>query len=168
MGQTQDEERPTYKRIFSASAILFVTLACPCQIALTIFDSDGHKGAHHTLLFLALVGTSCHAVCTGIVFWDETRQESTVSLDRKNKTRNGKIRERSVRVSEVLIVTELILGIAFTVLLQMSFYTVSGIVEWAMAFLFTFYFWAFVGFLLEEEEEGKVEGEEGERTALLR
>lgn len=71
-------------------------------------------------------------------------------------------------MSEVLIVTELILGIAFTVLLRMGFYTVSGIVEWAMALLFTIYFWAFVGFLLGEDEEGEVEGEEGERTALLR
>lgn len=119
------------------------------------------------LLFLALAGTSIHAVCTAIVFGDEIREHPNIPWDGKKKSRNLKIRKRSIIVIDVLVAMELALGVAFTALLRMGFYTVGGIVEWAMAFLFTIYFWAFAGFLLEEEEDEEVESEEGERTSLL-
>lgn len=66
-----------------------------------------------------------------------------------------------MRASVVLLAVEVGLGVAFMVLLGGEWYRVGGVVEWVMAGFFTFYFWAFWGFLVEGG------GEVGERRALL-
>ena len=77
-----------------------------------------------------------------------------------------KIRRESVVTSTTIFGIEFCMGVAFTTLLYLKFYRISGILEWVMAFLFTFYFWAFAGFLVLPTEEG-VEGI-NEETPLLR
>ena len=72
----------------------------------------------------------------------------------------------SVVASTPIFGIEFCMGIAFTTLLYLKFYRISGILEWIMAFLVNFYFWAFVGFLiLPAEERGEGNNKE---TPLLR
>ena len=88
-------------------------------------------------------------------------------------TRGEIVRRKCIIASNAFLAVEIALGIIFTVLLRMGFLRIGGIVEWVMAFLFTGYFWAFVGVLNvnggegEEEEEDSRE-REGEETPLLR
>ena len=65
-----------------------------------------------------------------------------------------KIRRQSVVASTTIFGIDIGMGIAYTILLYLEFYRISGILEWVMAFLFTFYFWAFAGFLILPAEEG--------------
>lgn len=158
-------ERPRYKIVFSVLAVLFVVLATPCQIALTVCDNHRLPRTHRVLLFLAMAGTTVHAVCTAVVFWGEM---GVSAFGQEKESQGLGIRRRCVRGSVALLLVEVGLGVAFTVLVWGGWYRVGGIVEWVMAFTFTFYFWGFVGFLMREKEEGKGEnGEVGERTALL-
>ena len=55
---------------------------------------------------------------------------------------------RSCVVSNGLLVVEVLLGSTFTGLLWTGQHKSGGFVEWAMALLLTFYFWAFAGLLV--------------------
>ncbi len=147
-----------YKKIFSVLACLFQGVSCPCQVCLTVFDNKSYPRMHRILLLGAFAGTALSAVCTTIVFWGEMwRQEQAKKL---------KTRRQSVVVSTTIFGVEFCMGIAFTILLYLKFYRISGSLEWAMTFLFTFYFLAFAGFLMMPAEEG-AEGI-NEETPLLR
>ena len=149
---------PRYKKIFSVLACLFQGVACPCQICLTVFDNKGYPRIHRMLLLGAFAGTALSAICTTVVYWGEMwREEQAEEL---------KIRRKSIVASTTIFGVEFCMGVAFTSLLYLEFYRISGILEWVMAFLFTFYFWAFAGFLVLPSEEGG-EGS-NEETPLLR
>ena len=147
-----------YKKVFSVLACLFQGISCPCQICLTVFDNKGFPRIHRILLLGAFAGTALSAVCTTVVFWGE--------MWRKEQAKELKIRRQSVVASTTIFGIDFCMGIAFTLLLYLSFYRISGILEWVMAFLFTFYFWAFAGFLVLPAE-GAGEGN-NEETPLLR
>lgn len=49
--------------------------------------------------------------------------------------------------SHSLVVAEILLGSTFTGLLWTGQFNSAGFMEWVMAFVFTFYFWAFIGLL---------------------
>ena len=147
-----------YKKVFSILACLFQGISCPCQICLTVFDNKSYPRIHRMLFLGAFGGTALSAVCTIVVFrgemwWEEQAEEL-------------KTRRQSVVASTTIFGIEFCMGIAFTILLYLKFYRISGILEWVMAFLFTFYFCAFAGFLvLPGEEAGEGNNEE---TPLLR
>ncbi len=146
-----------YKKSFSILAGPFQLAGCPCQIALTVFDNHGHPRVHRSLLFLALIGTALSAICTVAAFWDIMKAENS---------KGNKLLRRAIVISNSLFLMEFCLGVAFTGLISMSFYRISGIVEWVMAYWFTFYFLAFAGFLVVPEEEA--EARTKEETPLLR
>ena len=156
---TEKKAKPQrYKKVFSVLACLFQGVACPGQICLTIFDNKGYPRIHRMLLLGAFAGTALSAICTTIVFWDE--------MWREERAQELKTRRKSVIASTTIFGIEFCMGVTFTILLYMNFYRISGILEWVMAFLFTFYFWAFAGFLILPDEEG---GEGiNEETPLLR
>ena len=145
-----------YSKSFSILACIFELIGCPSQIGLTVFDNYSHPNVHRLLLFLALAGTALAALCTTIAFWDIMRQEDS--------KRNEPLR-RAVIVSNFFFLLEFGLGVVFTALIWTGFYRICGIVEWVMAFWFTFYFLAFVGFLVVPEE---TQGDVDEETPLLR
>lgn len=116
-----------YKKIFSILAYLFQLAGCPCQIALTVFDNHGHPRLHRVLLFLALMGTTLSAICTSVAFWD---------LMKKENTKGNESLRRSVILSSSLFLVDICLGIAFITLLSMSFYRISGILEWYVLSIF--------------------------------
>ena len=147
-----------YKKVFSVLACLFQGVSCPCQICLTVFDNKRYPRIHRMLLLGAFAGTALSAVCTTVVFCGE--------MWREEQAKEVKIRRQSVITSTIIFGIEFCMGIAFTILLYLRFYRISGILEWVMAFLFTFYFLAFTGFLILPAEEG---GEDiNEETPLLR
>ena len=136
------EHRLRYTRVFSILACILSLASCPCQICLPIFDNYREPQAHHALLFLALAGTGLTALCTTITFWSEMwphREEETPDEIR---------RRRYIIFSHTLFIVEVVFGICFIAFLWTGRYRVAGILEWVMSFLFTGYFWAFVGFLI--------------------
>ena len=156
---TEKRAKPQrYLQVFSVLACLFQGVACPCQICLTIFDNKGYPRIHRMLLLGAFAGTALSAICTTVVFWDE--------MWREGQAKELKTRRQIVVASTTIFGIEFCMGVSFTTLLYLEYYRISGILEWVMAFLFTFYFWAFVGFLVLPDEEGG-EGID-EETPLLR
>lgn len=177
-------EHPRYEKALSTLAIVFACLSSPCQIALTVFDNHGRPYAHRALLFLALGSTAFAAIFTSAVFFSEmfapSQYDTKTASEDGNEARNDRnvrIRRLCVRSSNVLLVLEIALGVAFTALLRSGFHRVGGVVEWVMAGIFGLYFVGFWGFLVGEEGEGigenRADGEdkaleEGEETPLLR
>lgn len=62
-------------------------------------------------------------------------------------TKGNELLRRSCVLSNSLLVLEVLLGSTFTGLLWIGQFKSAGFVEWVMAFVFTFYFWAFFGLL---------------------
>ena len=65
----------------------------------------------------------------------------------KGPARGNELLRRSCVLSNSLLVIEVLLGSTFTGLLWTGQFKGAGFVEWVMAFVFTFYFWAFIGLL---------------------
>lgn len=132
------DEQSRYEKWVSILACVFDVAACPCRICITFFDNYGHPGLHRTFLFLALAGTALGCICTAFVVWGEMWS---------GPTKGNKLLWRSCVFSNSLLVTEVVLGSTFTGLLWSGQHRGAGFVEWVMAFVFTFYFWAFIGLL---------------------
>lgn len=79
--------------------------------------------------------------------------------------KGNEVLRRSCVLSNSLLVVEVLLGSTFTGLVWTGQSKSGGFVEWTMAFVFTFYFWAFIGLLVVPNEKGRDVGEE---TPLLR
>lgn len=59
--------------------------------------------------------------------------------------------------SNTLFMIEIVLGTCFIAFLWTGSYRVAGILEWVMSFLFTGYFWAFVGFWIPSDDPAAAE-----------
>lgn len=159
------KERPwPYTKWVSILACIFALASCPCQICLPVFNNHYYPQSHHLLLSLSLAGTALTALCTTIVFWHEMRPRKNAGS--KEDPPEEKLRRRCIISSNTLFIIEVALGTCFSAFLWTQHYRVAGILEWTMSFLFTFYFWAFVGFLVEDEDEARAAA--AEETPLLR
>ena len=136
--QRPGDEQPRYEKWVSVLACLFDGAACPCRICITFFDNHGHSSLHRTFLFLGLAGTALSCICTAFVLWSEMW---------KGPAKGNELLRRSCVFSNSLLIIELLLGSTFTGLLWTGQFKGAGFVEWVMAFVFTFYFWAFIGLL---------------------
>ena len=136
--QNLGDEQPRYEKWVSILACLFDVAALPCRICITLFNNYDHPNLHRTFLFLALAGTALSCICTAFVLWAEMW---------KGPAQGNELLRRSCVLSNSLLVVELLLGSTFTGLLWTGQFKSGGIVEWIMAFVFTFYFWAFIGLL---------------------
>ena len=137
--QKSGDERLRYEKWVSVSACVFDVAACPCRICITLFNNLHHPSLHHTFLFLALAGTALSCICTAFVLWTEMW---------KAPAQGNQLLRRSCVFSNCLLIVELFLGSTFTGLLWTGQFRSAGIVEWVMAFVLTFYFWAFIGLLV--------------------
>ena len=135
----RNDEQRRYEKWVSGLACVFDVAACPCRICITFFDNHGHPGLHRTFLFLALAGTALSCICTAFVLWGEMWI---------GPAKGNEHLRRSCVVSNSLLVVEVLLGSTFTGLLWTEQYRSAGFVEWAMAFVLTFYFWTFAGLLV--------------------
>ena len=136
--QKPGDQQARYEKWISILACLFDVAACPCRICITLFDNHGHPSLHRTFLFLGLAGTALSCICTAFVLWSEMWT---------GPARGSELLRRSCVFSNSLLVVEVLLGSTFTGLLWTGQFKAGGFVEWVMAFVFTFYFWAFVGLL---------------------
>lgn len=133
-----DGQQAGYEKWVSVLACLVEVAACPCRICITLFNNKDHPRFHHTFLFLALAGTALSCICTTFVLWTEMW---------KGPARGNELLRRSCVFSNCLLVVELFLGSTFTGLLWTGQFRSAGCVEWVMVFVFTFYFWTFIGLL---------------------
>ncbi len=112
----------------------------------------------------------CIALAFLSAYWDgalcNMHHRSVLGYHEAENSKGKKLLRRVIVISNSLFLMEVCLGVAFTGLLSMNFYRISGIVEWVMAYWFTFYFLAFAGFLVVPEEEA--EARMNEETPLLR
>ena len=136
--QKPGDEQPRYEKWVSVLACLFEVAACPCRICITLFNNKRHPNLHHTFLFLGLAGTALSCICTAFVIWAEMW---------KGPARGNELLRRSCVFSNCLLVVEVLLASIFTGLLWTGHFRSGGFVEWIMSFVFTFYFWAFIGLL---------------------
>ncbi|CAF9936245.1 MAG: hypothetical protein HETSPECPRED_010271 [Heterodermia speciosa] len=153
------EHRWKYTKVSSIIACIFAFASCPCQICLPIFDNHRKHQIHQVLLSLALLGTGVTALCTTITFWGEMwppRKEESPH-EAKTETPLGTRRRRSIMASNTLFMIEIVLGTCFIAFLWTGSYRVAGILEWVMSFLFTGYFWAFVGFWIPSDDPAAAE-----------
>ena len=132
------DEQPRYEMWVSILACVFEVAACPCRICITLFDNYRHPSLHRTFLFLALAGTALSCICTAFVVWSEMWTGPAKGNERLR---------RSCVFSNSLLVLEVVLGSTFTGLIWSGQERSGGGVEWVMAFVFTFYFWAFIGLI---------------------
>ncbi|KAF6238899.1 hypothetical protein HO173_002771 [Letharia columbiana] len=153
--QKPGDEQPRYEKWVSILACLFDVAACPCRICITFFDNHGHPSLHRRFLFLALAGTALSCICTAFVLWGEMWS---------GPAKGNELLRRSCVFSNSLLVSEVLLGSTFTGLLWTGQFKSGGFVEWVMAFVFTFYFWAFIGLLALPDEKRRDVSEE---TPLL-
>lgn len=137
--QKARDEQPRYEKWVSIAACVFEVAACPCRICITLFDNYQHPGLHHTFLFLGLAGTALSCICTAFVLWSEMWT---------GPAKGNEFLRRSCVFSNGLLVLEVLLGSTFTGLIWTGQHKRGGVVEWVMAFIFTFYFWAFVGLIV--------------------
>lgn len=136
--QKPEDEQSRYEKWVSILACLFDVAACPCRICITLFDNHGHPSLHRTFLFLSLAGTALSCICTAFVLWSEMWT---------GPAKGNELLRRSCVFSNSLLVLEVLLGSIFAGLLWTGQFKSGGFVEWVMAFVFTFYFWAFIGLL---------------------
>ena len=136
--QKPGDEQLRYEKWVSVLACLFDVAACPCRICITLFNNHKHPSQHRTFLFLSLALTALSCICTAFVLWTEMW---------KGPARGNELLRRSCVFSNSLLVVEVLLGSTFTGLLWTGQSKAGGFVEWVMAFVFTFYFWAFIGLL---------------------
>ena len=176
--QVSDSESRRTEIAFSILACLFALLAFPAQICLTVIDKHADPSLHRTLLFLALAGTGLSAICTGVAIWLSSPMVPSSKNRRDNMIYRYRyrhfillialsililvwniikileppisllIRLNSRIINTTLLPLEIIIGIAFTVLLWKGFFRTSGILEWTMSLLFTFYFWTLAGLII--------------------
>ena len=136
--QEPGDEQPQFEKWVSILACVFDVAACPCRICITLFNNHAHPSLHHTFLFLTLAGTALSCICTAFVLWTEMWE---------GPAKGSKLLRRSCVFSNSLLVVEVLLGSTFTGLIWTGQSKSAGFFEWAMAFVFTFYFWAFIGLL---------------------
>ena len=136
--QKRGNEQPRYEKWVSILACFFDVVACPCRICITLFNNHGYPSLHRTFLFLGLAGTALSCICTAFVLWSEMW---------KGPAKGNELLRRSCVLSNSLLIVEVLLGSTFTGLLWTGQFRSAGFVEWVMAFVFTFYFWAIIGLL---------------------
>lgn len=69
--QKPGDEQPRYEKWGTILTCLFDVAACPCRIAITLFNNHDHPSLHRTFLFLGLAGTALSCICTAFVSWPE-------------------------------------------------------------------------------------------------
>ncbi|KAF2088616.1 hypothetical protein K490DRAFT_56011 [Saccharata proteae CBS 121410] len=142
-----------WKRWLSALATVSGVAAGTGLILLAVMDTWRFHKAHRYLLLVCFAGLALSAISTTIVYFDQTRKPSPFRLLRIYCS-----------ASAIIVLIEVGLGVAFVALMYTGYWRLSGILEWTMAFVGSFYVMAFVGFVAVPPEGI----DERERDPLLR
>jgi len=120
------------EKTFDYLSILAGLMGCVALILLSIFDTDRHPSLHRLFLFLFMLGVVLSAIFTTAEYW------------RLGRTFTGHpVLKFSYYSKLVIVVVEVGLAIGFGVTLYKGVDNVAGVLEWLVAFLFTFYLLTF-------------------------
>ncbi|KAI1389093.1 Frag1/DRAM/Sfk1 [Hypoxylon trugodes] len=123
---------------------------------LSIFDTDDAHKRHRHLLMGTFGGLFVSAVITTVVWWDQLSGPTVFKGLRKWCIFNT-----------FLVLCQFGCGLAFVILMYDGQFKASGILEWCLTYLGSFWLLSFVGYtMFREGEEPIIEGE-NERQPLL-
>lgn len=125
-----------WRKAISVLALFFGTAACLSLFLLTIFDTYRYHVVHRRLLLSCFANLASSAVCTQVVWLDQAWKASSFVRLR-----------RWLVLSDVIVVVEVCLGIAFTGLLYTGNRRVAGILEWIITVTGGLYLLTFMGIL---------------------
>lgn len=121
----------TREKVFAGLAIFGAVLGGAGLILLSIFDTKRHVHLHRVFLLIFMVGVAISAIFTVLEFrWLN-----------KNYTHSRRLR-RSYITKAVIVSVLIVLAIAFGTVMD-SHHEVGAILEWMIAFGFTFYLLTF-------------------------
>ncbi|RPA83299.1 hypothetical protein BJ508DRAFT_413498 [Ascobolus immersus RN42] len=120
------------ERWFDVLSILAVLMGSVGLILLSVFDTRRHPSLHRLFLFLFMLGLILSAVFT------------TIEFRKIGKTfAEQKVIRWSYLGKRYLLALEFFLSIAFGVCLYKKKQNVGAVIEWVIAFIFTFYVLSF-------------------------
>ncbi|KAI0002663.1 Frag1/DRAM/Sfk1 [Xylariaceae sp. FL0662B] len=136
-----------WRQTCSLLALLAGLVAASCLTLLAVYDTDDAHVLHRHLLMGTFGGLFVSAVTTTAVWWDQIWGPAVFSGLRKWCLFNT-----------LLVLSQFCVGIAFVILMYSSFYKSSGILEWCLTYLGSFWLTSFVGYtMFREGEEPKIE-----------
>jgi len=119
-------------RAVSILSLIFATIGTAGLILLSIFDTLHHKTLHDIFLLLFIAGYVISAI---FICWEYQRLGIHF--------REHRILRISFWVKLTFIIIEVILAIAFGSCNFKKAYNAAAVLEWAIAFIFTFYVFSF-------------------------
>lgn len=121
------------EKVLMGLTIVFAIIGTVGLVCLSIFDTERHEQLHRLFLLLFIVGYLLSAI---FVCWEYQR------LGIKN--REHSILAASFWVKLVFILVEFCLAVAFAVNMMLKNSNPAAILEWVVAFVFSFYIFSFV------------------------
>ncbi|KAI0479430.1 hypothetical protein GGR56DRAFT_673353 [Xylariaceae sp. FL0804] len=139
------DDRP-WRQAASLLALAAGLASSLALVFLAVFDTDDNHRAHRYLLGGTFAGLFVSAAATTVVWWDQTRGPVVFKGLRKWCLFN---------IS--LVACQAVIGITFVSFMWAGYYRVSGILEWCLTYLGSFWLMSFVGYVrFREGEEPKV------------
>lgn len=115
-----------------ALSLLFGTMGAVALVLLTVFDTKRYTSLHRLFLFLFMLGVVLSAIFT------------TIEYRRLGRTYGEqKVLRMSYQAKRAIFIIELLLSIAFGVTMYKKMQNAAAILEWLIAFIFTFYVLSF-------------------------
>jgi len=121
-----------FERTFDILSILAALLGAAALILLSIFDTARHPSLHRLFLLLFMLGVVFSAIFTTVEYWRLGRTFT-----------EHPIIKISYHFKQGIVIVEIALAIAFGVTMYKRHNNVAAILEWLIAFLFTFYVLSF-------------------------
>jgi len=122
----------TTEKVLSGLSMGFALIGTAGLILLSIFDTKRHPTLHDVFLLLFIVGFVVSAI---FICWEYQRLGA--------KYRQHRILRASFWIKLAFILVEIVLAVAFAACNFRKAWNVAGILEWAIAFIFTFYVFSF-------------------------
>lgn len=120
------------EKVLSGLSMVFALIGTAGLILLSIFDTLRHPRLHDVFLLLFIVGYVVSAI---FICWEYQRLGIHF--------REHQILRSSFWIKLTFILIEIILAIAFAVTNFKGSYNAAAVLEWAIAFIFTFYVFSF-------------------------
>ena len=139
----------TIEKVLSGLSMAFALLGTTGLILLSIFDTRSHHTLHDIFLLLFIVGYVVSAI---FICWEYQRLGASTSLfPTLSKAvelmaleyREHRILRASFWIKLAFILIEIVLAVAFAACNFRKAWNAAGILEWAIAFIFTFYVFSF-------------------------
>ncbi|KAI0451523.1 hypothetical protein F5B21DRAFT_486844 [Xylaria acuta] len=145
-----------WKQGFSLVALITGLAAAVSLILLSIFDTYDAHARHLYLLMATFGGLFLSALTTAVVWWDQARGTVVFFGLRKWCIFNT-----------FLVFCQFVVGISFLAFMYSGYYHVSGILEWCLTYMGSFWLLSFVGYTRFREGEKLQLEYQGERQPLL-